>query len=267
MKLGANSVLFGAFPLETAFKSLAMAGYDGIELSAIDGMSEHLVLARWQELAPEIQRLSQVYGLRLLAMEQPSQDAAVMEHAFQAAAALGIPIVNCGPGGKADDEAAWARGIDSLGRLAHLAERYGVTLCVKAHVGASIYNTPTPLRAMQEITSPAFGIDMDPSHIYRAGENPVEAMAAVISRVKHVHIRDCKGRQQNPGAPALQANGRGDIDLVGYLRVLHTHGYTGAVDLEIIGTKGQNTPLEQCLVIAAESRGHMQACLQACGAR
>ena len=78
---------------------------------------------------------------------------------------------------------------------------------------------------------------MDPSHIYRADENPVEAIAAVVSRVKHVHIRDCKGRQQGPGTPENQANGRGDIDLVGYIRVLHEHGYTGPLDLEIIGAK------------------------------
>ena len=267
MKLGANSVLFGAFDMETAFKYLAMAGYDGIELSAIDGMSEHLVLDRWPELGPEIRRLSGAYGLELLAMEQPSQDPARMEAAFRAAVELGVPIVNCGPGGQADDEEAWTRLIDSLGNLARMAERYGVTLCVKAHVRASIYNTPTTLRAMREIASPAFGIDMDPSHIYRSGENPVEAIAAVVSRVRHVHIRDCKGRQQGPGEPRDQANGRGDIDLVGYVRVLHEHGYAGPLDLEIIGTRSQGYTLEQCCVIAAESRGHMQACLQACGAR
>ena len=45
MKIGANSVLFGAFDLETAFKYTALAGYDGIELSAIERMSEHLVVA------------------------------------------------------------------------------------------------------------------------------------------------------------------------------------------------------------------------------
>jgi sugar phosphate isomerase/epimerase len=242
-----------------------MAGYDGIELSAIDGMSEHLVLDRWQDLAAEIKRLSQEYGLELLAMEQPSQDPARMETAFQAAVEVGIPIVNCGPGGKSDDEEAWPQVIDSLGNLADMAGRYGVVLCVKAHVGGSIYNTPTTLRAMQEITSPAFGIDMDPSHIHRANENPVEAIAAVISRVKHVHIRDCKGRQQGPGKPEDQANGRGDIDLVGYIRVLHENGYTGPVDLEVIGAKDYD--VTQCAVIAAETRGHMQACLQACGAR
>ncbi len=265
MKLGANSVLFGGYDLETAFKYLSLAGYDGIELSAIDGMSEHLVLSRWRELVPEIKNLSQVYGLELLAIEQPSQEPARMEQAYQAAVELGIPVINCGPGGKTDDETSLSQSIDSLGNLAYLAEKYGVILCVKAHVGASIYNTPTTLRAMQAITSPAFGIDMDPSHIHRAGENPVEAIAAVLPRVRHVHIRDCKGRQQNPGKPEFQANGRGDIDLVGYVRVLYEGGYQGTVNLEVIGAKDYD--LIQCSIIAAESRGHLQACLQACGAR
>lgn len=265
MKLGANSVLFGGYDLETAFKYLKMAGYDGIELSAIDNMSEHLVLSRWQELAAQIKKLAADYELELLAMEQPSQDVEKMTLALQAASEIGVPIINCGPGGKSDDEATLQQSIDSIGKLADMAEKYGVTLCVKAHVGAAIYNTPTTLRLMEAISSPAFGIDMDPSHIYRANENPVEAIAAVISRVKHVHIRDCKGRQQGPGKPEDQANGRGDIDLVGYIRTLHQHGYTGPVDLEIIGAKDYS--VEQCCIIAAESRGHMQACLQAAGAR
>ena len=265
MKLGANSVLFGGFDLKTAFEHIALAGYDGIEVSAIDGMSAHLLLKSWRGLAPQIKQLSRDYGLALLAMEQPSQDPAIMEQAFQAAVEIGIPIVNCGPGGKSNDESSLQQSIESIGNLAHMAERYGVTLCVKAHVGASIYDTPTTLRLMEAVTSPAFGIDMDPSHIHRAGENPVEAIQAVLAHVKHVHIRDCKGRQQGPGKPEDQANGRGDIDLVGYVRALHAGGYAGPLDLEIIGAKSYS--LVQCAVIAAEARGHMQACLQACQAR
>ena len=68
LKLGANSVLFGGYDMETAFKHIAMAGYDGIELSAIDGMSQHLVLANWQELAADIKRFAKEYELDLLAM-------------------------------------------------------------------------------------------------------------------------------------------------------------------------------------------------------
>jgi sugar phosphate isomerase/epimerase len=265
MKLGVNSVLFGGHDLETAFTYTQLCGYDGIELSAIDGMSEHLVLERWRELTPQIKQLSKQYELPLLAMEQPSQDAAKMELAFQSAAALSIPIINCGPGGKANDEATFQPVVDSLGKLADRAKHHGVTLCFKAHVGQYVYNTPTTLKVLAALDHPNLGLDMDPSHIWRAGENPVEAIGAVVKRVRHVHIRDCKGRQQNPGTPEMQASGRGDIDLLGYIRVLYGGGYSGPVDLEIIGAKSFD--VARCVAIAAESRGHMQACLQACGGR
>src|SRR5436189_6471944 len=103
MKLGINSVLFGGHDLETAFKYTQLCGYDGIEISAIDGMSEHLVLDRWREIAPKVRELSKQYSLPVMAMEQPSQTGAKMEQAFQAAAEIGIPIVNCGPGGKSNE--------------------------------------------------------------------------------------------------------------------------------------------------------------------
>lgn len=265
MKLGVNSVLWGGHPLEDAFRGAAMAGYDGIELSAIPGMGEHLVLSSWREQAEEITKLSETYGLELLAMEQPSQDPAVMEQAFQAAAALGIPVVNCGPGGKSGDEASLVASIESLSRLAEMAESHGVTLCVKAHVGASIFDTPTSLRLLEAVSSPAFGLDMDPSHIHRAGEDAVEALGKVVGRIRHVHVRDCKGRETGPGTPEDQANGRGDIDLLGYVAVLHAAGYQGPVDLEVIGAKDYD--LLACQAIASEARGHLQASLQACGAR
>src|SRR5260370_29984681 len=117
MKLGANSVLFGGYDMETAFKYFAMAGYDGIELSAIEHMSEPLVLDRWRDLAPGIKSLAKTYGLALLAIEQPSQDPARMEQAMQAAAEIGVPVINCGPGGKTDDPAGLQQAIDSLGSL------------------------------------------------------------------------------------------------------------------------------------------------------
>ena len=55
------------------------------------------------------------------------------------------------------------------------------------------------------------------------------------------------------------------FDPEGWRGVLHEAGYTGPLDLEVIGAKSY--PVEQCCIIAAESRGHMQACLQACRAR
>ncbi|OPZ24770.1 MAG: Inosose dehydratase [Lentisphaerae bacterium ADurb.BinA184] len=265
IKLGVNSVLFQGHDLATAMKTLAWAGYDGVELSAIKGMCEHLDLERWREQAPQIRELSAQHKLALLSMEVASLDEARLFPAFEAAAALGVPVVNVGPGGKSDVEEDFIRQTDQIARLAEKAAAHGVTLCCKAHVGGSIYNTPTTLRAMDRIRSPGFGVDMDPSHVYRAGEYPEKALPAVLSRVRHIHIRDCKGRGPGPGEPRDQACGRGDINLRGYFQAMVDGGYDGPVCLEVIGAG--NYELGQRAVIAAESYGYMNACLKALGAR
>ena len=149
MKIGVNSVLFGAFDMDTAFKWTKVCGYDAIEISAIGGMSEHLVLdSHWRKCCTAIKKLIKEYDLPVQAMEQPSQDPKIMKLAFQAAAEIGCPVVNCGPGGKMGDEATFQQSVDSLGKLADLAAKYGVTLCAKAHVGAAIWNTPTTLKLL-----------------------------------------------------------------------------------------------------------------------
>ena len=79
---------------------------------------------------------------------------------------------------------------------------------------------------------------MDPSHIHRAGEVPAEALSKVLSRVRHIHIRDCKGPGPGPGEPKDQACGRGDIDLPAYFKAMVDGGYDGPVCLEVIGAEG-----------------------------
>ena len=266
VKLGANSVLFAGCDLETAMRYIAWAGYDGVELAAIKGMCEHLRLDSYASQVRPIRELSEKYELELLAMEEAALDEDRLMRAFDAAAALGIPVVNIGPGGKSGVEEDFQARTELIARMADKAVEYGVKLCVKAHVGQCIYDTPTTLRAMECIDSPGFGVDMDPSHIYRAGEDPVEALEAVLDRVGHVHIRDCLSRdEQGPGAPEMQGCGRGRIDLFGYLRVLHGAGIDVAANLEIIGAGGYDLP--RAAAIAAESRGYLNACLKACGAR
>jgi sugar phosphate isomerase/epimerase len=265
IRLGVNSVLFGGFDFATAAKMIKMAGYDGVEISAIKGMCEHLVLDRWREQAADLKRIAADNGLVFLSTEVASLDEDRLTKAFEAGAEIGIPIINVGPGGKMDVEEDFVRQTDLLAKMADKAAGYGVTLCCKAHVGGSIYNTPTTLRAMEKITSPGFGVDMDPSHIYRANENPEEALKAVVSRTKHIHIRDCKGRGPAPGTPPMQACGRGDINLHGYCQAMVEGGYDGPVCLEIIGAN--QLSLAQCAVIAAESYGYLNACLKQLGAR
>ncbi|MDR2687246.1 MAG: sugar phosphate isomerase/epimerase, partial [Oscillospiraceae bacterium] len=207
INLGVNTVLYKAFPLRTAAENLRKIGYDGFEISAIEGMCEHLDLKNWRARKSEILELRDEFQLPITAAEVASTDPARLTLAFEAAAGLGIPVVNIGPGGRADDEEEMLACIERMNELAAIAENYGVTLCMKAHVGGSVYSTPTTLRLIENVRSQAFGIDMDPSHIHRCGEAPEAALASVVQYMRHVHIRDCLGRGPSPGAPMQQICG------------------------------------------------------------
>ena len=262
IQLGVNSVLFKAYSFAEAARAIALAGYDGVEISMIQGMCEHLDPHSYNR--GELNAIMEANNLKWLSAEVASLDCDRLKACFEACADVGIPIVNVGPGGKSDDEADFLKSTETLQARAELAKTYGLTLCCKAHVGSAIYNTPTTLQAMGLVTSDAFGVDMDPSHIHRAGENPAEALPSIISRVRHVHIRDCKGPGPGPGAPALQACGRGDIDLGGYFKAMTEANYNGPVCLEVIGP---DQTMTQAAVIAAESYGYMNALLKSLGGR
>ena len=115
---------------------------------------------------------------------------------------------------------------------------------------------------IEGVNHPNFGVDMDPSHIFRAGENPAEALPAVIKAMKHIHIRDCKGPGPSPGTPQNQARGRGDIDLRGHLKAAAENNNKGPACLEVIGADQE---LADAAIIAAESYGYMNAILKSFG--
>ena len=265
IKLGVNSILFAGYDFATASRHIALAGYDGIEISAIKGMCEHLELDRWKEQVSELKQIAADNRLEFLATEVAALDENRLMKAYEAATEIGIPVINVGPGGRSDVEEDYKRTLEILEKMSEKAEEFDITLCVKAHVGGSIYNTPTTLRAMGKIVSKGFGIDMDPSHIFRSGEKPEEALPQVLNKVRHIHIRDCIEKTGGPGTPQNQTCGRGNINLFGYCKAMVDGGYSGPVDLEVIGAR--EFSLSEVCIIAAETYGYLNACLKILGAR
>lgn len=268
IKLGVNTVLYKGYSLDTAVGALSRMGYDGIEISAIQGMCEHLNPETWKDDAGYIREVMSKYGMKILSCEAATHDADRLRKIFEAASVLGIPVINIGPGGKTDDEETLIAMLDEISGLAEIAASYGTVLCCKAHVGAAIYNNPTTLRLAEKLAgNPYFGIDMDPSHIFRAGELPENAVAGVVKYMKHLHIRDCKAEYNedstrklggSPGSPFAQICGTGDINLKGYFNVLKNSGYSGPVCLEVIGPQ---LDLADANIVAAQSLGYMKACI------
>lgn len=260
IKLGVNTVLFKSLPFREAARLIALCGYDGLEISAIAGMCEHLDLSRWKEDADDLRAAMEEAELEFLATEVAALDPERLLPAFEACEALGIPVVNVGPGGKSGDQASLDESITILEKMAVRAHEHGVVLCVKAHVGAAIHDTETSLYAIERLGAlPGFGIDMDPSHIHRAGEAPEKALPPVLGSTRHIHIRDCLGLGPSPGTPAQQACGRGDINLHAYIRAMVEGGYDGPVSLEVIGPQLNEV---EAVAIAAESYGYMNAILK-----
>ncbi len=266
MQLGVNTVLFGGHDLRTAFEHISWAGYEAAEISALDGcgafgdpLGEHLHLSDWRADAAMIRELREEFGLAITAMEVGPLDEDRVRRAFEAGAELGIPVVNIGPSGKSGEPGHLEECIRRMSALAEEAAKCGICLCVKAHIGNSMHDTATTLAVMEAIESPAFGIDMDPSHIFRGGEVPGEALRRVISRVRHVHIRD-SGVGPAPGKAEEQACGRAEIDLIDYVGALLDAGYDGPVNLEIIGAS--QYPAARSALIAAESLGYLRAVIR-----
>ncbi|MBR5444674.1 MAG: sugar phosphate isomerase/epimerase, partial [Clostridia bacterium] len=99
IRLGVNSVLFKTVSFREAAEAIKKCGYDGVEISAIGGMCEHLDLANWKTQKAELIAIREELDLPFISTEVASQDRERLLTAFEACAEIGIPIVNIGPGG------------------------------------------------------------------------------------------------------------------------------------------------------------------------
>ena len=264
MQLGCNSILFGSVDLHTALQHIAWAGYRYVELAAVQGMCEHVGPGLSPDERAALRDTLAENELEATAMEAATTDRERLTRLFELAADLHIPLVNIGSGGKTGDEASTEQAIKHIATLARLAAEHGVRLAVKPHVGQAIFDGSTALRLMDEVREPALGLNFDPSHLFRAGEEPQEVARRWSGKIITSHFRDCASREQRVGPPETQIPGRGIVDLPATLRALHETGYDGPLNLEVIGAG--DYPPSRAMGIAAESRGYLNRCLQEIGA-
>mgnify|MGYP001138951357 CR=1 FL=1 len=266
MKLGCNTVLFNQLDLYGALQHISWAGYDGAELAFLGNMAQHIELDTDQSYIDDVKSTARKHRLELFAIEaavgaeREEDKIKIMVKIFEVANELGIPVAAIGSGGKARDSETTKQTFRYIQKLGEQAESWEITLAVKPHVGASVYNTETALRLLDEIDSPAVGINFDPSHLYRAGDDLSEAALKIGKRIVHSHFRDCPHREQHPGLPEQQIPGRGKIDIPATLRSLKDAGYDKVLDLEVIGAF--TYPLSRQMGIAAEARGYLNRCIQ-----
>ncbi len=90
-------------------------------------------------------------------------------------------------------ERQWAEEIEPFWKQAgKFAADHGVKVAIEMHPGQSVYNTRTLLR-LREIAGPGLGANLDPSHLFWQGMDPLVVVRALGQNgVFHVHAKDTK---------------------------------------------------------------------------
>jgi sugar phosphate isomerase/epimerase len=267
VKLGCNTVLFNQLDLYGALQHIAWAGYDGVELAYMTNMAQHIEINTDKRYIDDIKSMTRKHGLELFAIEvyfgnlPDKEKMRLMMKVFDIAFKLSIPVVAIRSEGKTGDIQTTKQVIKYIRKLCEQAESREIKLAVKPHVGHSFYNTSTLLELLDEVNSPALGVNLDASNLYRAGDDPVEAVARLGKKIVHTHIRDCSpDRSQNRTPLDLQIAGRGILDWPKIIKRLRDVGYHGALSTQVIGAF--TCPLSRQMGIAAEARGYLNRCLQ-----
>jgi len=266
MKLGCGTVLFNQLDLYGALQHISWAGYEGAELACMANMAQHIELNTKKAYIDEIKSVVKKHGLKLFAIEaffgscSDEDKIRSMTKVFDVAMKLNIPVVAVRSEGKMGDREATKQVLVYLSKLCELAKNRGLIIAVKPHVGHSFYNTETLLQLLNEINSPALGINLDSSNLYRAGDDPAEAVLKLRSKIVHAHIRDCSlDRSQGRTPLETQIAGRGVLDWPNIITNLTKVDYKKALDTQIIGAS--TSPLSLQMGIAAEARGYLNRCL------
>ncbi|HET7560745.1 MAG TPA: sugar phosphate isomerase/epimerase [Limnochordia bacterium] len=268
--IGMNTVVFGSSDLEAALQQVQWAGFECVELACLPGMAAHVDPGMSPEARKEARAAIEASGLRVVAMEAATnildQDRrAWFIQALELARDLGVPTVSTGTGGQMTD-VDYERSVAAARELAEAGRRTGVRVAIKAHVNQAVHNAKTARSLADAVGSEWLGVNYDPTHLFREGDDVLAALDVLKGAIAHVHFRDVAGGGKQIGPPETQAPGCGVLDLGAIWRKLHAIGYDRAVDLEIIGAHGYEP--ERASALAGQARGFFRRLeIEAAGAQ
>ena len=136
----------------------------------------------------------------------------------------GLPVV---PAAEVSG-AMWLQAEKTLGRIAALGEREGVTFALENlnlvdHPGVPFANPGDVVALVRAVGSPRLGVMLDLYHAQIGGGNLIELVRGAADVIAEVQVADVPGRHE-PGT--------GEINYPNVARALAEIGYRGAIALE-----------------------------------
>ncbi|MBD3920859.1 sugar phosphate isomerase/epimerase [Paenibacillus sp. PR3] len=251
MKLGVFTVLFGGKPLEEALDYIASKGLDAVELGTggYPGNAHcdpDTLLADAGKLR-EFKQAIESRGLMISALSchanplHPQKalaepDDAVIRKTIELANRLEVPVVNTFSGCPGDHEGAkypnwpvapWPNDYQDIlkwqweekvipywSEIGGIAEAANVKIGLELHGGFSVHSPSTMLR-LREAAGKAIGANLDPSHMWWQGIDPVQAVR-ILGRAGAIHHFHAKDTSIDP----INVNAHGITDMQPYTQML-----------------------------------------------
>jgi sugar phosphate isomerase/epimerase len=226
MKIGVFTVLFGQRPLDEVLDSFCQMGVEAIELGVgnYPGAAHVPVKDLLNSVSARSEFLAKIKGrgLELSALSchgnplHPDKKLAKLHHdtwrdALRLAKLLKVETVVCFSGCPGDSDRSlypnwvtcpwpddftkildwqWNKKVLPYWKAeAKQAASAGVRVAFEMHPGFVVYNPETMLR-LRESCGPQLGCNLDPSHLFWQGIDPVAAIKSLAGCIYHVHAKD-----------------------------------------------------------------------------
>ncbi len=147
----------------------------------------------------------------------------------------------------AEIEAGYREFADRWNPIMDVFDVVGVRFGLEVHPTEIAYDFVTTEKAFQAINRrPAFGLNLNPSHLVHQHLDPAAFVDTFADRIYHVHIKDAKKRLNDGRRSILGSHldfgdprrgwnfvspGRGDVDFEEIIRALNRTGYDGPLSV------------------------------------
>ena len=256
--LAGHTNSYHTYTLEQALAGIAEAGYCAVELTAVEGWTEHVDLAA--DTAGLRARLDH-YGLEPVVLSGHS-DLTTPEGRDYGIKAIrwchdyGISVMNTAVGGHSSQEENELAFLANLGALAAVADECGVDVALEIH-GDIMATGAKTLPLLQRIGHERIKVCYDTANCEFYGDTrAVDDIGTMIPYLANVHLKDKRG---GAGVWDFPEPGGGTVDFAGLIAQLEAAGYAGPLSVEVEFQGEPWPPLAEVDAAMARAYAHLSA--------
>lgn len=239
--LGCSTLGFRFDPLDVALEEIAAQGFGLVDLAMYPSYCPHFnpLTATEDEQAALLALLAR-HGMRVATINAtdgllgiPAQREHALDYAracLRLASQLGAYGVTMQSGVEPPPQEwlAVARAVaNDLRVLGDEASALGLELTLELHKAMLMATAQEAVDLMALADHPAVGVAIDPSHATHAGENVAAIARTLGPLVKHIHLRDARGKD------IMVVPGDGEVDFADLAAALGEIGYDRAAVIEL----------------------------------